>query len=63
MNRTYVALDLETTGLDSKRDTIMEVGAVRFRDILNDGIIRPGRWTRGLAWSTPGGPSPSRSSN
>ena len=31
MNRIYVALDLETTGLDPKRDAIMEVGAVRFR--------------------------------
>ncbi|MGB2694462.1 MAG: helicase C-terminal domain-containing protein [Dehalococcoidia bacterium] len=30
MPRTYVALDLETTGLDPDRDTIMEVGAVRF---------------------------------
>jgi ATP-dependent DNA helicase DinG len=39
MNRTYVALDLETTGLDPKRDTIMEIGAVRFRTSLNDGMI------------------------
>ena len=31
MNRTYVALDLETTGLDPERDTILEIGAVRFR--------------------------------
>lgn len=39
MNRIYVALDLETTGLDPKRDTIMEVGAVRFRTSLDgDGI-------------------------
>ncbi len=30
MPRTYVALDLETTGLDTERDAIMEVGAVRF---------------------------------
>jgi DNA polymerase-3 subunit epsilon/ATP-dependent DNA helicase DinG len=28
--RIYVALDLETTGLDFDRDAIMEVGAVRF---------------------------------
>ncbi|NLE99695.1 MAG: DEAD/DEAH box helicase [Anaerolineales bacterium] len=27
-----VALDLETTGLDSERDAIIEVGAVKFRD-------------------------------
>lgn len=30
MPRSYVALDLETTGLDPDRDGIMEVGAVRF---------------------------------
>ncbi len=28
----YVVLDLETTGLDPKKDTIIEVGAVRFED-------------------------------
>jgi ATP-dependent DNA helicase DinG len=31
MPRTYVALDLETTGLDSDRDAIIEIGAVAFR--------------------------------
>ncbi|MCH8007342.1 MAG: 3'-5' exoribonuclease [Chloroflexi bacterium] len=30
MSGTYVALDLETTGLDADRDAIMEIGAVRF---------------------------------
>ncbi len=30
MPRSYVALDLETTGLDPDRDAIIEVGAVRF---------------------------------
>ena len=32
MPRTYIALDLETTGLDTERDAIIEVGAVKFRD-------------------------------
>ena len=40
MNQTYVALDLETTGLDPKRDAIMEVGAVRFRVFSSDGTIQ-----------------------
>lgn len=31
MTRVYVALDLETTGLDPEKDSIIEVGAVRFR--------------------------------
>jgi DNA polymerase III epsilon subunit-like protein len=29
--RTYVSLDLETTGLNPDRDAIIEVGAVKFR--------------------------------
>lgn len=32
MARQYVALDLETTGLDAERDSIIEVGAVRFAE-------------------------------
>lgn len=32
MSRIYVALDLETTGLNSERDAIIEIGAVRFRE-------------------------------
>ncbi len=31
MLKSYVALDLETTGLDSRRDAIIEVGALRFQ--------------------------------
>jgi ATP-dependent DNA helicase DinG len=30
--RIYVAIDLETTGLDANRDAIIEIGAVRFQD-------------------------------
>lgn len=29
---SYLALDLETTGLDPKRDKIIEIGACRVRD-------------------------------
>ncbi|MDY7041397.1 MAG: exonuclease domain-containing protein, partial [Chloroflexota bacterium] len=32
MTRTCVALDLETTGLNTDRDAIIEIGAVKFRD-------------------------------
>jgi len=32
MSRIYVALDLETTGLQPERDAIIEVGAVKFRE-------------------------------
>ena len=43
----YVALDLETTGLDSNRDTIIEIGAVKFQgedeiDIFRT-FVNPGR--------------------
>jgi DNA polymerase-3 subunit epsilon/ATP-dependent DNA helicase DinG len=47
MPQTYVALDLETTGLDAERDAIIEIGAARFRqDQLLDTFstfIDPGR--------------------
>ena len=43
----YVALDLETTGLDSERDAIIEIGAVKFRDeqVLGEfgTLVNPGR--------------------
>ena len=31
MNKTYVSLDLETTGFDPQSDDIIEIGAVKFR--------------------------------
>jgi len=47
MSRTYVALDLETTGLDAKRDAIIEIGAVKFRgdEIIDtfSTFVSPGR--------------------
>jgi DNA polymerase-3 subunit epsilon/ATP-dependent DNA helicase DinG len=47
MPQTYVALDLETTGLDATRDAIIEVGAIKFRadEVLDtfSTFVRPGR--------------------
>jgi|YNPNPStandDraft_1061719.scaffolds.fasta_scaffold10509_3 DNA polymerase-3 subunit epsilon/ATP-dependent DNA helicase DinG len=47
MHRTYVALDLETTGLDAERDSIIEVGAVKFRgkEVLGtwSSLVNPSR--------------------
>jgi len=47
MSRIYVALDLETTGLDANKDAIIELGALRFRDgeILEkfSQVVNPGR--------------------
>jgi ATP-dependent DNA helicase DinG len=47
MVQTYVALDLETTGLDAERDAIIEVGAVKFRadEVLDtfSTFVDPGR--------------------
>ncbi len=47
MNQTFVALDLETTGLDPKRDAIIEIGCVKFRgtEIVDEwhSLVNPGR--------------------
>ncbi|MCU0508560.1 MAG: exonuclease domain-containing protein [Anaerolineae bacterium] len=47
MPRTYVALDLETTGLSPERDAILEVGAVKYVDGAPvetfDTLLNPGR--------------------
>ncbi|MBN1956266.1 MAG: DEAD/DEAH box helicase [Anaerolineae bacterium] len=43
----YIAIDLETTGLDTERDAIIEIGAVKFRgkEVLDEfgTLINPGR--------------------
>lgn len=47
MPQTYVALDLETTGLDAEHDAIIEVAAIKFRDdeVLDTfaTFVNPGR--------------------
>ena len=47
MPQTYVALDLETTGLDPDRDAITEIGAVKFQadEVLDtfSTFVNPGR--------------------
>ncbi|MEA3337475.1 MAG: helicase C-terminal domain-containing protein [Chloroflexota bacterium] len=47
MSSTYVAFDLETTGLDPRRDAIIEIGMVKFRDseIVDEWstFVNPGR--------------------
>lgn len=47
MPRIYIALDLETTGLQADRDAIVEIGAVKFRgdEILGEwsSLVNPGR--------------------
>lgn len=44
---TLVALDLETTGLDSERDAVIEIGAIRFRGSRVEAewstLVNPGR--------------------
>ena len=55
-DQVFVALDLETTGLDHNRDTIIEVGAVKFQgdQVIDtfETFVNPGRSIRGT-----GGPS------
>ncbi len=45
MPRTYVALDLEATGMHPERDEVIEIGAVKFRDgqIIGrwESLVRP----------------------
>ena len=41
LDRVYVALDLETTGLEVNRDHIIEVGAVKFRGRRSSTLSRP----------------------
>ena len=47
LDRVYVSLDLETTGLDVDRDVIIQVGAVKFRgtEVLDtfDHLVNPYR--------------------
>ncbi len=58
MNRTYVALDLETTGLDPERDTILEIGAVRFRTTWDNGRIKGRVLDKWSTFVNPGRPVP-----
>jgi ATP-dependent DNA helicase DinG len=58
MNRIYVALDLETTGLDATRDAILEVGAVRFRTFLDGEMVQSETLDTYQKFVNPGRPIP-----
>ncbi len=58
MNRTYVALDLETTGLDPEQDAILEVGAVRFRTSYENGTVQARVLDTWTSLVNPGRPIP-----
>jgi len=58
MHQTYVALDLETTGLDPRRDAIMEVGVVRFRVSLDNDTVRSQVVDSWSSFVNPGRPIP-----
>ena len=38
---TFVAFDLDTTGLKNDKDEIVEIGAVKFTVYDDNGVIRP----------------------
>ncbi|MBN1135237.1 MAG: DEAD/DEAH box helicase family protein, partial [Anaerolineae bacterium] len=58
MHQAYVALDLETTGLDPRRDAIMEVGVVRFRVSLGNDTVQSQVIDSWSTFVNPGRPVP-----
>ena len=51
MNQSYVAIDIETTGLDAKQDKIIEIGAIKVIDGEEterfSSFVNPGKRTSG----------------